>query len=364
MCTPPTVPDPCEGIPADGVDRTVVTSGGALGINNLVRVGMTLSQVRSNLPQNVERGASVAVAAGPGIAAAGLAVEALGLPVFGVVYCPQRLGVVYRDGGGTGGAVGTLSPDDVVIRITPRRGFSGSTDSGLALGDTRLDVQNANGTAVGYAQGASWPQRASDLYPQQGVSFFLDGPALTNLLETYSVHRALDPTEPLLPTPANAPINLQLARLGTGMRTLDADLFGGGTQLPNVPARMGEPDVRGRVQLGNTNLNYVAYLQAGVVAVAPDPLFGMPTVVSILLLPPFGGRYTPSNGVSLGVGSSRAEWDNAGLVREPTGSLGAVPVERYKVNNNFGAKQTGVIFTRESDCVERAAVVILNYIQN
>lgn len=334
----------CDNVLADAVPRTINTNSesGALGIAMLATVGMTRAEVRAAFGDDAEM-----LLPGEGGGASPLP--------FRVFYCEKRVSVTYSDQPDMNGNFdGVLSDDDVVHRVAAFEGFGGMTDTGIAVGDPRTEVTAAYGNDSTAYVTTDQPVLggAQDLYPKQGLAFTHAAGNITAI----AVHRPYTGTA--TPTPLNAALNLGASKVGN----LAAALVNG-TVFSAVKTALGTPDNEGFATAGsqrialmsysNLGLRFVALAQAG-----DTDVNGMHTA-QIYITPPYAGS---DNSNALGLGATRAEWD-ASYTADGEGSLGGVTFTKYPVASGlFGDTYAGVSFVTDEACVERAAVIVLNFI--
>jgi len=274
-----------------------------------------------------------------------------------VFYCAKRLSVSYADRpNGQGVLDGLLTDDDVVARIVTLDGFAGATDTGIAHNDPLAEVETAHGT-TGRAQVPSTLLGGSqDLYPSRGLAFGHDGSNVKFMV----VHNAYAGT--VTPTVANVGMSLANLRLSSGATEIKA-AASGGTNFAAVKMRLGTPDTEGFATVGSNDIAYLSYGSAGIRVVGLKDsgvtMVDQVNTFQVYLTPPFAGF---DGATTLSLGAPRAEFEAA------FSGMGSSNVEgatfyRYRVaTQGILPVCIGVAYTQDEACVERAAVISLNFL--
>ncbi|MEW5848404.1 MAG: hypothetical protein AB2A00_06295 [Myxococcota bacterium] len=329
----------CDGINPDGVDRTVVTQGGgALGVDGLVTVGMTRAEVRAAFGADEER------------LIPGENGGASPLP-FRVFYCEKRISVSYGDtADGSGNLAGTLSDDDVVNRVAFFDGFAGHTDTNIVLGDPRTEVSDAYGVLGRVEAGLEALDGRMDAYPADGVVFTHDGTNVTAI----AVHAPYDGNA--TPTPLNPPLDLDQLKLGN----ITAG-FLGGTSFGSAKTALGTPDVEGFATVEGQQIALLGYSNLGIrlVAYKSGEDIDSQSTLQAYLTPPFAGEDTAT---VIGIGATKAEFD-AAYDDDGAVDFQGVTLQKYVVSGSgFTAKRIAVSFIQDETCTQRAALIVLNWV--
>ena len=329
---------------ADTTDRELATTAAPFGLTGLVTVGMTRAQVVANLP-------------GQEVVIPDQTTEAL---TVGAAYCGARIHVAYADQAVAGMLDGVLTDDDTVARVTTLPGFPGHTDTGLRRGDAQSAVLAAYMSDTDrQAVVRPYPEGTRDLWPVSGRDF-LYGPAG---VETMSVQAGYAGTAATSLTP-----NYASRRMVAGATNINARfpmVESGYVSFSEVKTLVGQPEEQGFGVLDTYDIAFLNYFALGIrfVALASGTNLNAQNVGLLYLVAPFAG--TDANG--LGIGSSLADWDaRVGS----TFSAKQAPVlfqgnmyERYQVGSIpfVGALTVAVAFLPDAQCVQRTAIIIMNF---
>ncbi|MBI5495495.1 MAG: hypothetical protein HY904_10765 [Deltaproteobacteria bacterium] len=269
-------------------------------------------------------------------------------------YCEKRLVISYGDTADGGGVLaGTLSNDDVVVRIHTLAGFAGRTDTDIALGDADTEIGTAYAAETSHAQVLSTVLGgAQELYPARGLAFGINGSSVAWM----AVHRGSDGT--LTPTPVNARLNLAGNAIGTGQDVKAA--FTAGTTFATVKQKLGSlPDAAGTITYNSQQVAYLTYASLGlrVVGTPQGSTLDEATTFQIYITPPFAGF----DSTTLGLGSSKAEFDTQFGTPSQQNVNGAI-FYKYETGSGLFPPAIGVGYATDDACVERAAVIVLNFV--
>lgn len=342
-CTPVSFND-CVGISASGQTYTLSPSGHTLSGTHSVSIGDSLSEVQA--------------------AMAGEQAQVASFNAFAQVYCSEglifyfadNLGSVDADAGILAGA-GQLSDDDHLYKMTAFGHFAGTTDttptlmlaSSAAEVDTALPSPQVTG-AVTTLDGGSGVLR----FRYSGDAVVLVNGALDNL----------SLFAPQQSGSFNAALDFSAGQIGSV--TVSSSEFAGipipsGSTIAQIKAALGpnpealgdlEVDVSGEmvpvfvVSYSVLGLRFSAYANQ---TNSGDARKSMTAVIS----PPFQGQ----SSAGIGIGSTRAEVEaNFGSSYGQDVSDSGATLYRYRT----GQKNTGVVYAWGQDCVEHAALFVVN----
>jgi hypothetical protein len=352
LCAPHRL-DVCDAVTPETTDRVLVTATGATprGIAGLVEVGMTRAQVKANLASDPE---------------VVLPFTTMDPSPLHAAHCATRVEVTYADRATDAGLVGFFSDDDVAVRVTTLEGFPGHSDTQLRPGTSRTTA------AVAYVAdldkvsfGREFPGWVRDLWPVSGrlLTYTADGGVLG--MSTFGGYAV-----------GSQVLTIKSRRLRLGTTNIDARLpFPGdavsGTSFSVIKTALGPPDEEGFGQIDLGNIASMAYVNLGVrfYALASGTNLNNQQVALIFLAPPFTALDSQSG---VGIGNTRAEIGGA-LCTGPSGSqpcfiaegapmiIQGLTLDRYRIGvASFSGAYMGVQFVHDENCVERAAVLVIN----
>lgn len=332
----------CDNVPAETTARTLATQTGApLGIQGLVTLGMTRAQVRAAMGNDTER-LVPGDNGGP---------SPLPLRPF---WCEKRLALGYADTPDMNNMLdGQLSDDDVLVRINTVEGFAGATDTGISHGSAEADVATAYGTLSGRVNiNAHILGGPAAAYPGRGLVFGTNGGTVTYM----AVHTPADGD--MTPTPLNGTLSLSSNQLGSIRATAI-----NGTSFGTIRQRLGsQPDVLGMTTVNNQSVGYLSYSSLGVRVVAvsstPPDLNNL-TAFQIYLTPPFAGF---DGTTTLGLGASKSDFD-AAFPNPTTTDVNGATLYVYTTGTGLFPPKMAVGFSQDSDCVQRAQLMVLNWVE-
>jgi hypothetical protein len=258
---------------------------------------------------------------------------------FRVTYCSRGVSVQYVDGDGTIEQAPSPTGSDVLARVLTLPGAAASAANGAQIGEPPPNATPTARVAVGAGEML--------FFAPAGLSVLLDDAGDVVQLTAY---RAQDRDIWTLPLVLRSD-EQSLGGVARGATFAElADVLGDApdaTGVVTLSRGAGQVFVQVRIW-ASAGIRVAGLCDGGVCNESTE-------ISSITVSPPFLGRDQ-----ALGIGSTRAEVDAA---VGTTGSLdGNVVVYGEPDLFGFGDPALGVVFVQDTQCVERAAAFVMNYV--
>jgi len=339
--------DVCDGIAPSASSHTLDTVSHGLSGDHSISVGATRAEVTTEL--------------------SGVAEIPAPFNAFAIILCSEGLILYFADNLQATNTAdeGILSGDDTLYKITAFGDFNGATGTSpsLSLGDDEATMTAALGAADFSGNGISISgQPGQYRFYYAGVSVLLTGGSVA----TVSVFGPQSPTGTL-----DADVDFSSGAIGAV--SVDHDVavlvpYATGSRISEIRTAFGQsPEAEGDTTVtldsGPYDILVLSYSALGVRFSGPESQSFPPPeatgdqrkVFTAILTAPFQGK---DSGV--GIGSARA--DVEALLGQPYAS--ETDAEGRTLHKyDAGGQNTGVIYAVDTDCVERAALFLVNLIE-
>jgi hypothetical protein len=328
--------NPCNGITADGT--TLSFTGGANPSVDVGGVGVTIgTSTRAQVEGALGAGTTTSV------------------NPFRTYYCDKAIAVSYVDDVVSQAFQGAVSASDVVAKVSTLEGAVASTAQGAAVGETRTAAlaDMSGETSANYTVSAATNTQA-DLFYQIGLSLLSsDGDVISMTAATplgadhYGL--AMDLLDQEVGSISASVLD------GTSFSSLDGILGTGydADGFLDSAVSGASADVRVRIY-ANAGIRLAGLCDSGAPACADSK------VSNIVLTSPFMG--TDNNGIGLGSTKSEIEAQYTLDSTETDAQTGQTLHIYEGAGGILLDRFFGVLYIQGSDCEERAAAFVLNYV--